>query len=62
MIIETIPDYYTHITAEIGKQLVNGDIRVKELYVPLDGDYSMWVEEDEIIIIEEEIILEQPPE
>ena len=56
MKIETIPDYYIHITAEIGKELVNGDIRTKEIYVPLNGDYSMWVEEDEIII------LEQPPE
>ena len=61
MIIETIPDYFIHITAEIGKELVNGDIRAKEIYVPLDGDYSMWIEEDEIIITEE-IILEQPPE
>lgn len=60
MIIETIPNYYIHITAEIGKELVNGETRTKEIYVPLNGDYSMWVEEDEIII--EEIILEQPPE
>jgi hypothetical protein len=61
MKIETIPNYFIHITAEEGKELVNGDNRAKEIYVPLDGDYSMWIEEDEIIIIEE-ITLEQPPE
>lgn len=51
MKIETIPDYYIHITADSGKQLVNKtedpEIRVKEIYVPLNGDYSMWVEEEE---------------
>ena len=49
MKIETIPDYYIHITADSGKELVNEEIRAKEIYVPLNGDYSMWVEEDEII-------------
>jgi hypothetical protein len=52
MKIETIPNYFIHITAEEGKELVNGDNRAKEIYVPLDGDYSMWVEEDELIIPE----------
>ena len=48
MIVNTIPDFYIHITADSGMQLVNGEIRVKEIYVPLNGDYSMWVEELEI--------------
>ena len=51
MTIEIVPEYFIHITAEIGKELVNGEIRTKEIYVPLDGDYSMWIEEDEIIEI-----------
>ena len=49
MKIETIPDFYIQVIADPGKQLVNGEIRVKEISVPLDGDYSMWAEEDEII-------------
>jgi hypothetical protein len=52
MTIVTIPGYYIYITADSGKELVNKledpEIRVKEIYVPLQGDYSMWVEEDEI--------------
>jgi hypothetical protein len=47
MTVETIPNFYIIVTADSGKQLVNGDIRTKEITVPLDGDYSMWVEEDE---------------
>jgi hypothetical protein len=47
MTIETIPDYYIHITADSGKVLVNDDIITKEIYVPLNGDYSMWIEQDE---------------
>ena len=56
MTIETIEGFYIHITADHFKELVwpngNGegeDIRTKEIYVPLEGDYSMWVEEDEWI-------------
>jgi hypothetical protein len=49
MKIETIPDFYIQVIADSGKQLVNGETRVKEISVPLDGDYSMWAEEDEII-------------
>jgi hypothetical protein len=49
MKIETIPNYFIVVTADLGKQLVNGDIRTKEITVPLDGDYSMWVEQDELI-------------
>jgi hypothetical protein len=49
MTIEIVPEYYIHITADSGKQLVNEEIRVREIYVPLNGDYSMWIEEDEII-------------
>jgi len=55
MTIVTIPGYYIYISADSGKQLVNraesDEIRTKEIYVPLDGDYSTWVEEDEIIEI-----------
>ena len=55
MTIETIPNYFIHIIADSGKQLVNKqedpEIRTKEIYVPLNGDYSMWMEEDEIIEI-----------
>ncbi len=56
MTIEIVPEYFIHITADSGKQLVNSiedpEIRAKEIYVPLNGDYSMWIEEDEIIINE----------
>ena len=52
MIVNTLPDFYIHITADSGMQLVNKletpEIRVKEIYVPLNGNYSMWVEELEI--------------
>jgi len=47
MTIETIPDYYIHITADSGKNLTNGDVVAKEICVPLNGDYSMWIEIDE---------------
>ena len=47
MTIETVPNYYIHITSDAGKDLLNGDVRTKEIFVPLDGDYSMWVEVDE---------------
>lgn len=54
MTIETIPGFYIHIIADNGKQLVNKtedpEIRTNEIYVPLNGDYSMWVEENELII------------
>ena len=53
MTIEVVPDFYIHITADNGKELVNiiedPQIRTKEIYVPLNGDYSMWIEEDEIL-------------
>lgn len=49
MIVNTIPNFYIQVIADPGKQLVNGEIRVKEISVPLNGDYSMWTEEDEII-------------
>lgn len=52
MIIEVIDGCYIHITAEIEMELVNYDqepeVRVKQIYVPLDGNYSMWTEEQEI--------------
>ena len=49
MTIEIVPEYYIHIQADNGKQLVNNETRAKEIYVPLNGDYSMWIEEDEIL-------------
>ena len=56
MIVETIPNFYIEITAEAGKELVNKnetpEIRTKKIYVPLEGDYSMWTEENELIIEE----------
>ena len=59
MTIETIPNFYIEITAEAGKELVNKnetpEIRTKKIYVPLEGDYSMWIEENELIIEEPQI-------
>ena len=56
MTVETIPNFYIEITAEAGKELVNKnetpEIRTKKIYVPLEGDYSMWIEENELIIEE----------
>ena len=56
MTVETIPNFYIEITAEAGKELVNKnespEIRTKKIYVPLEGDYSMWTEENELIIDE----------
>lgn len=56
MTVETIPNFYIEITAEAGKELVNKnetpEIRTKKIYVPLEGDYSMWTEENELIIEE----------
>jgi hypothetical protein len=56
MTVQIIPDFYIEITAEEGKELVNKnetpEIRTKKIYVPLEGDYSMWVEENELIIDE----------
>jgi hypothetical protein len=56
MTTQIIPDFYIEITAEEGKELVNKnespEIRTKKIYVPLEGDYSMWVEENELIIDE----------
>ena len=50
MTIEIVEGYYIHITPDSGKELVNineePQIRTKEIYVPLNGDYSMWIEED----------------
>lgn len=56
MTVQTIPDFYIEVTAEAGKELVNKnetpEIRTHKIYVPLEGDYSMWVEENELIIEE----------
>jgi hypothetical protein len=53
MTIEIIEGFYIEVTAEAGKELVNKnetpEIRTKKIYVPLEGDYSMWIEEDEAI-------------
>ena len=57
MIIEVVDGCYIHIKSENGMELVNYDeepeIRVKEIYVPLNGDYSMWAEELELIDLNE---------
>ena len=54
MTVEIIADYYIEVTAEAGMELVNKnetpEIRTKKIYVPLEGDYSMWIEENEIIV------------
>ena len=59
MTVETIPNFYIEITAEAGKELVNKnetpEIRTKKIYVPLEGDYSMWTEENELIIEEPQV-------
>lgn len=59
MTVETIPNFYIEITAEAGKELVNKnetpEIRTHKIYVPLEGDYSMWVEENELIIDEPQV-------
>lgn len=59
MIVETIPNFYIEITADAGKELVNKnetpEIRTKKIYVPLEGDYSMWTEENELIIEEPQV-------
>lgn len=56
MTVEIIPNFYIEVTAETGKELVNKieipEIRTKKIYVPLEGDYSMWAEENELIIQE----------
>jgi hypothetical protein len=52
MTVETIPNFFIKITSDEAKELVCGDIRTKQIIVPLDGDYTMWTEEDEIIIEE----------
>jgi hypothetical protein len=48
MIVETIPNFFIKITSDEAKELVFGDIRTKQIIVPLDSDYSMWTEESEI--------------
>jgi hypothetical protein len=59
MTTQIIPDFYIEITAEEGKELVNKnetpEIRTKKIYVPLEGDYSMWIEENELIIEEPQV-------
>jgi hypothetical protein len=47
MIIETIPDFFIHITADNGKLLTNGEIKTKEIFAPLDSDITNWFEIDE---------------
>jgi hypothetical protein len=53
MTVEIIEGFYIEVTADAGKELVNKnetpEIRTKKIYVPLEGDYSMWIEEDEAI-------------
>ena len=55
MTVDIVEGFYIHITADPFKELVwpnangEGDIRAKEIYAPLESDYSQWVEEDEYI-------------
>jgi hypothetical protein len=51
MIIETIPEFFIHITADNGKLLTNGEVETKEIFAPLNSDITMWVEIDEPIEI-----------
>jgi hypothetical protein len=57
MIIEIVEGCYIHVKADNGMELVNYDevpeIRTKEIYVPLNGDYSMWIQEPELIDLNE---------
>lgn len=47
MTIETVPEYYIHITADNGKLLTNGEVETKEIFAPLNSDITMWIEIDE---------------
>ena len=47
MTIETIPNYFIHVTADSGKLLTNGEVETKEIFAPLDSDITMWFEIDE---------------
>jgi len=49
MTIETIPDFFIHITADNGKLLTNGEVETKEIFAPLDSDITNWVEIQEQI-------------
>lgn len=47
MTVETVPGYYIHAQASVGKMLTNGDVIAKEIFAPLEGDITMWYEIDE---------------
>lgn len=49
MIIEIVPNYYIHVTADNGKLLTNGDTNTKEIFAPLNSDITMWTEIDESV-------------
>ena len=49
MIVNIVPEYYIHITADNGKLLTNGEVETKEIFAPLDSDITMWIEIDESI-------------
>ena len=51
MTIETIPEYFIHITADNGKLLTNGEVETKEIFAPLDSNITNWVEIDEPVEI-----------
>jgi hypothetical protein len=44
MTIETIPEFFIHITADNGKLLTNGEVETKEIFAPLDSDITNWFE------------------
>jgi len=47
MIVEIVPEYYIHVTADNGKLLTDGEVTTKEIFAPLNGDITMWIEIDE---------------
>jgi len=49
MTVETIPNFYIHVTADNGKLLTNGEVETKEIFAPLNSDITMWLEIDEAI-------------
>ena len=47
MIIEIVPEYFIHVTADNGKLLTNGEVETREIFAPLNSDISNWIEIDE---------------
>jgi len=49
MTIETIPEFFIHITADNGKLLTNGEVETKEIFAPLNSDITNWIEINESV-------------